>query len=725
MISKINIGGTKMAIQDKFNKPNTIYKITKDIDLGESTLTIPEGCTLDFQGGSFSNGTIVGNNTIISNVTAGNILFYEISFSGTFVCSSLYDRNFSYIEKLKLFKAFEILANSQRNTNIYISEDVVVEASIEDIHYVFDIPSNVHIFLNATISLSPNDYTHYTIFNVLDKNNVVISGSGSLIGDVKEHTGDEGEWGFCIHIVGSENITVDGIGLKEAWGDGISVDSSTTKRSRFVTIKNCYIYGNRRQGISLEGCSDVIVDNCVIEDTGKIKFTGPGSAIDIEPWREGEYAENITISNCIDKNNTLGIVAYKLVKNCLVENCYINGYMSISAEDITYRNCNMSRQLLYLQSSSVYEYNLIKFEKCRIGCVYLETCKNVRFDDCTFTFEDIEDTIISNNASFLLYISATAYGGASIEYDRSMVINGGSINLTKTGVGTGFMGGTFSGTYKVNILVKKADIERSGVIQVRIGNFVSCYFTCGYLELMNSTINDTKFINNIFDFSSSDNYGLTISAVGSRDVAYTINNNTFLNNINNREQYITISSNVNFGDKQLVFVNNILPVINTDYIKTKIFTPLRDKVSNLTAVFPESCIASPTENITPTYYQKGLLNYDESNRLVRWWDGERWIAPNGLVATKYAVFNDVKPSLVNNTFNNGTPIFNLSYNRAEWWTGTHWVDADGNTAALKKGTTLERPTGVNEGFDYYDSTLKKKILWNGINWVNLDGTALA
>lgn len=44
MISKINIGGTKMAIQDKFNKQNTIYKITKDIDLGGGALTIPYLC---------------------------------------------------------------------------------------------------------------------------------------------------------------------------------------------------------------------------------------------------------------------------------------------------------------------------------------------------------------------------------------------------------------------------------------------------------------------------------------------------------------------------------------------------------------------------------------------------------------------------------------------------------------------------------------------------------
>ena len=42
------------------------------------------------------------------------------------------------------------------------------------------------------------------------------------------------------------------------------------------------------------------------------------------------------------------------------------------------------------------------------------------------------------------------------------------------------------------------------------------------------------------------------------------------------------------------------------------------------------------------------------------------------------------------------------------------------------GPTSQRPTltAIDEGFEYYDSTLKKKILWNGTAWTNMDGTAL-
>ena len=61
------------SIQSKFSKPNMIYKITKDIDLGNGVLTIPDGCTLDFQGGSFYTGRIDINN----NVTVKNIKYIE------------------------------------------------------------------------------------------------------------------------------------------------------------------------------------------------------------------------------------------------------------------------------------------------------------------------------------------------------------------------------------------------------------------------------------------------------------------------------------------------------------------------------------------------------------------------------------------------------------------------------------------------------------------------
>lgn len=61
---------------------NTIYKIVSDIDLGGTTLTLPANCTLDFQGGSFSNGTISLNSTELK----GNIKLSFIILTGS--CSN-------------------------------------------------------------------------------------------------------------------------------------------------------------------------------------------------------------------------------------------------------------------------------------------------------------------------------------------------------------------------------------------------------------------------------------------------------------------------------------------------------------------------------------------------------------------------------------------------------------------------------------------------------------
>ena len=41
------------------------------------------------------------------------------------------------------------------------------------------------------------------------------------------------------------------------------------------------------------------------------------------------------------------------------------------------------------------------------------------------------------------------------------------------------------------------------------------------------------------------------------------------------------------------------------------------------------------------------------------------------------------------------------------------------------GATTDRPAYPVNGYEYYDTDLKKKILWNGSAWVNMDGTALA
>lgn len=80
--------------QNKFNKPNVIYKITRDIDLGNGILTIPEGCVLDFQGGKIINGTIILTDTKILPFGCNISEYISANIEGTYrEGQMLYDEN--------------------------------------------------------------------------------------------------------------------------------------------------------------------------------------------------------------------------------------------------------------------------------------------------------------------------------------------------------------------------------------------------------------------------------------------------------------------------------------------------------------------------------------------------------------------------------------------------------------------------------------------------------
>ena len=68
--------------QDMINRANTIYEIRYNFDLNSATITIPENCTLKFEGGKLSNGTLTGNGTMCS----GSLLniFNKVQLAGKF-----------------------------------------------------------------------------------------------------------------------------------------------------------------------------------------------------------------------------------------------------------------------------------------------------------------------------------------------------------------------------------------------------------------------------------------------------------------------------------------------------------------------------------------------------------------------------------------------------------------------------------------------------------------
>ena len=81
---KTNISdGINSLSQVNMQDSNTKYIIKWNFDLQGQTITIPENCLLEFDGGSISNGTLVGDDTYV--ISYYDDVFHDVNLEGSFI----------------------------------------------------------------------------------------------------------------------------------------------------------------------------------------------------------------------------------------------------------------------------------------------------------------------------------------------------------------------------------------------------------------------------------------------------------------------------------------------------------------------------------------------------------------------------------------------------------------------------------------------------------------
>lgn len=70
-------------LKDQILYPNTKYIIRHNFDLENQEIVIPENCIIEIDGGSVSNGTLTGNNTILLNANKTDNILNNITLAGT------------------------------------------------------------------------------------------------------------------------------------------------------------------------------------------------------------------------------------------------------------------------------------------------------------------------------------------------------------------------------------------------------------------------------------------------------------------------------------------------------------------------------------------------------------------------------------------------------------------------------------------------------------------
>ena len=305
------VKGKNILTQDMISSNNTIYIIQYDYDLNGQEITIPENCVLQFEGGSLSNGTLIGTISDIKSKSK-TILFSNIVIKGTWKVENIFSNWFDFkhdynVNDNQNFDNLIALTSEDYQGVIYISEgDYYIEPNLNKNWkgHVITPNSNTIIYLNGHIIIKPTSLTNYSIVVLRNVHNVFIKGYGTITGDIETHTGASGEWGYGLEFDAAINCGVEGITIEKCWGDGIYLgaheDNYVSYISRNIIINNVILDSNRRQGISICSVDGLVLSNSKIINTGTIEVISPGANIDIEKdLGDRAYLGNINICNCL------------------------------------------------------------------------------------------------------------------------------------------------------------------------------------------------------------------------------------------------------------------------------------------------------------------------------------------------------------------------------------------------------------------------------------------
>lgn len=641
------VNGVNILSQDMINNSNTIYHIQYDYNLNGQTITIPEGCILKFEGGSISNGSIKGTDT---NIIAPQIrIFNTILLSGTWKVRDIFDDWFDFnattnFDNINNFYNISILQSDDLENNVILKGNYY--SSLKD-GIVLSLSSNTNLVLNGSISLLPNNLSSYSIIKGVDKENIKISGGGRLIGDLQNHLGDTGEWGFGISFTGCKTVSITNIDSSYMWGDGLYIGASDDTKeetlSQNIQVNNCKFEYNRRQGISITGAVDVFVNNCYFFNTGRINGTSPKAGLDIEP--SGLYNSNVTISNCIaDSNASTGFLVYGDNRNIVIDNCASkNQLISITIaqrsattdnDDVFIRHGNIGGSLQITRGN-------IRVEDCEVDSVYFTADTagvgaNVTISNSVLGAKRWEGSTYFNSV-FLIdsnsQINNLYIFDSKIDYDPS-ILTQGLFNI----------GGN---SIRDNILFENCDISQKNTVNslnTKVGSYRNCrFYNMTRIYLANEPNKTVEFTDNYCAMtrgSSSTNIFSFLNSSNTQDVIlFVVRNNTFSTkgSINVGSMGLIDVTGVNLGNKMIFENNHFLtqyPLTQEQIIKALSNRITVDTNYNFTSRFPYRA----TLESLPAYnaFDAGALIYGDDN-LLYFWNGKNLTNSEGTDARKVVI----------------------------------------------------------------------------------------
>lgn len=525
---------------------NTVYEIRYDFDLNSTSITIPSGCVLKFDGGEIQNGTLTGNGTTID---ADPIeIFSSVDITGTWNVPVIQSRwfNGSAVENCLAMN------NANINTEILIDGDHSVVVPVNTTAGII-VKDNTIMRISGVVTKSENSATSVSSIFTLG-NNVTVYG-GTIDGN-KSAFSSTNEYGHGISIEGANNVSILGVKIVNCHGDGVYVGDPQTISTE-INIIGCEIDGCRRNGISVIYAQNLVVEDTYIHD---VYATAPGAAIDVEPNYAYQYNKNIVVRNCRIENCLYCVSLSGTnvpIENTLVENVrasmtdYKNLVVCTNTKNTSFVNCYFSttgaRSTTYAITGS--NANVPSFKNCTFeetgtspaSAGYIAI--SCEFENCKF---DITSAFLANtlNGRFV-NCKIVCAGGCQYGSTAGFELRGCEVTLNSDGMA---IGGRSSSAPSRHIKIINCRLNITAQYYPIYGNYSDDVEISGCDMAL---AGDRTLVN----FTSSNNVRVknNVIIVGSNNTAVGFSSST---NCQAKENLISAADGITWSETKYSGINN-------------------------------------------------------------------------------------------------------------------------------------------------------------------------
>ena len=752
--SDVTYPAIESALALKMTKANIIYKITRYYDLGHGTLTIPAGCTLDFQGGSFANGTIIGKNTSIKG-SKDRIFLSTLQIDGTWK-TELKPQFFGakgdgQTNDTTAFKSLFIAANSVKcnifipkghyiiNSLLQVTNDIditgegaqsILDFSSKDTSIKSDIivkredsystlPTTTDLTAgDSTVTFTSNPHLQIgDIFTIVDKRAnsyskyrayyrqgeicEVVSVAGNTVTlSAPLYAGYNGNDVIATKL-NTLKVRISNINIKSRVTTNVGAQALALYCTRDSVVDNVTASGTNYVHINLINAYNCLVNSCIINYNSPAVSYNYGIAIN--------NSQNIIISDCIVRaarhGVTIGGQDYDtnvINRNILVTGCNIQGYTALpgadshgNAEFVTFSNC-------ILNSGISIGGNHQKIE----GCTLQSQLGNVTIDLVDLAGHDFN--IINNTITVEKYILTNDSGRGVIQLQsgNSGTDNyGGIMTIANNTITVGNQAAIdksvqpislyFTESSQIEGLIINNNTIKNGNVDSRKTNLaIQIIGKFKLLEITNNVLNSCILISSPNGISEVKRLNIS----GNKIYDSPRGGIMILGGTSNNE-YITIENNIIINSKQTGI-----------YI-----SPPTNQQGGVTIVTGNSVINSGLDG-SGSSEQRSSLTISRVKLLVitdniygdmQETTTQATILNLSNIPLVRMMGNTILSTSIGNTITNVTDILDSGY---------------------LIGPTASRPVSQatrTKGRQYFDTTLNKYICWDGTAWINVDGTALA